>query len=60
MSDLVFDSDTDDATLAEHLSLSHNVSDPVLFNHSYSFTVLQVSPLDLDSCEQRWVHRLNS
>ena len=60
MKDLVFDSENDDATLAEHLRLSHNVIDPDLFNHSYSFTVLQVSPFDLDSCEQRWAHRLNT
>ncbi len=36
------------------------MSDPDLFNHSYSFTVVQVSPMDLDACEQRWVHRLNT
>ena len=60
MNDLVFDSENDDASLAEHLKLSHSVMDPELFNHSFSFTVLQVSPLDLDACEQRWVHRLNT
>ena len=60
MNDLVFDSKNDDASLAEHLKLSHSVMDPDLFNNSFSFTVLQVSPLDLDACEQRWVHRLNT
>ena len=60
MNDLVFDSENDDASLAEYLKLSHSVMDPELFNHSFSFTVLQVSPLDLDACEQRWVHRLNT
>jgi hypothetical protein len=53
-----FDPDTDDATLAEHLHLCHDVTDSDSFNHSYSFTVLQISSYDIDSCEQRWVDRL--
>ena len=48
----------DDATLAEHSKLVHGVMDGDLFNHSYNFTVLQLSPQDLDACEQRWVNRL--
>ena len=60
MNDLVFDSENDYASLAEHLKLSHSVMDPDLFNHSFSFTIHQVSPLDLDACEQRWVHGLNT
>ena len=32
-----------------------------LLNHrAYSFAVVQVSPMDLDACEQKWVHRLNT
>ena len=60
MNDTDFDLDNDDATLAEHLKLSHGVVDFDLFNHSYSFTVLQASPHDLDACEQRWVDRLTT
>ena len=60
MNDTDFDLDNDDATLAEHLKLSHGVADFDLFNHSYSFTVLQASPHDLDACEQRWVDRLTT
>ena len=55
-----YDLDNDDATLAEHLKLFHGVVDFDLFNHSFSFTVLQVSPHDLDACEQRWVDRLTT
>ena len=60
MNDIVFDSDNDDATLAEHLKLVHCLEGSELFNHSFSFTVLQLSPLDLDACEQRWVNRLTT
>ena len=60
MNDTDFDLDNDDATLAEHLKLFHCVVDFDLFNHSYSFIVLQVSPHDLDACEQRWVDRLTT
>ena len=56
MGDSEFDLDNDDATLAEHLISHHGLTD--LFNHSYSFTVLQLAPYDLDSCEQIWVDRL--
>ena len=58
MGDSEFDLDNDDATLAEHLISHHGVTDGDLFNHSYSFTGLQLAPYDLDSCEQRWVDRL--
>ena len=50
MNDTDFDLDNDDAALAEHLKLFHSVTNFDLFNHSYSFTVLQVSPHDLDAC----------
>ena len=60
MNDIVFDSDSDDATLAEHLKMVHCLEGSELFNHSFSFTVLQLSPLDLDACEQRWVNRLTT
>ena len=36
MNDLVFDSENDDAFLAEHLKLSHSVMDPDLFNLNHS------------------------
>ena len=45
MNDTDFDLDNDDATLAEHLKLFHGVVDFDLINHSYSFTVLQISPM---------------
>ena len=61
--DSEFDLDNDDATLvaglrgsslrfpgntlAEHLISHHGVTDGDLFNHSYSFTVLQLAPHDL-------------
>ena len=44
MNDTDFDLDYHDATLAEHLKLFHGIADFDLFNHSNSFTVLQVSP----------------
>ena len=50
----------DDATLAEHLKVVHGLEGSDLFNLSYSFTVLQLSPHDLDACEQRWVSRLTT
>ena len=58
MGDSEFDLDNDDATLSEHLISHHGVTDGDLFNDSYSFTVLQLAPHDLDSCEQIWVDRL--
>ena len=60
MNDTDFDLDYHDATLAEHLKLFHGVADFNLFDHSYSFTVLQISPHDLDACEQRWVNHLTT
>ncbi len=58
--DLVFDEHDDEATLAEHLKLAHNLDTVELFNLSYAFTVLQLSPSSLDDCEQKWVSRLTT
>ena len=61
MGDMDFHLDSEDATLAEHLDkVHHGVTERDLFNHSYSFTVLQLSPKDLDACEQRWVVKLTT
>ena len=57
--DTTFD-ETDEAALAEHLSEDHNYDSVGLFNHSYTFTVLEISPHNLDQAEQRWVSRLVS
>ena len=48
MNDLVFDDQIDDATLAEHLNLVHNLDTVEFFNLGFAFTVLQLSPFDLD------------
>ena len=48
MNDLVFDDQIDDATLAEHLNLVHNLDAVEFFNLGFAFTVLQLSPFDLD------------
>jgi len=56
--DEVFDEDSDEATLAEHLQVCHNLTTVDHFNNNYSFTVLENSPKDLDNSEQRWVSRL--
>ena len=50
--------DTDEATLAEHLNLVHNMDSVELFNLSYSFTVLQLEPRNIDKCEQKWISQL--
>ena len=52
-------SETDDSALAEHLCVDHNFnSEPNSFNSSYSFTVLEAFPHNLDMAEQRWINRL--
>ena len=60
MGDVVFEIDNDDASLAEHLKVDHNLETVELFNLGYVFTVLQLSPVDLDQCEQKWVSRLTT
>ena len=56
MNDTDFDLDNDDhATLAEHLKLFHGVVDFDLVNHSYSFTVLQVSPMTWMLVSKDWL-----
>ena len=52
------DKDTDEAALANHLKEEHNMTTVQLFNLSYSFTILQIEPGDLDKCEQKWVSQL--
>jgi len=56
--DEVFDEESDEATLAEHLQVCHNLTTTDLFDESYWFTVLENSPKNLDISEQRWVSRL--
>lgn len=58
MHDLIFDEDDDEATLAEHLKFEHNMETVELFNLSFLFTILQLSPFNLDESEQKWVSRL--
>ena len=52
------DRDTDEAALADHLKDEHAMATVALFNLSYSFTILQIEPGDLDQCEQKWVCQL--
>ena len=58
MHDLIFDEDDDEATLAEHLKFDHSMDTVELFNLSFLFTILQLSPFNLDESEQKWVSRL--
>ena len=59
MYDVIFD-DSDEATLAQHLKTDHNFDTIELFNLSYVFTILEISPHDLDKCEQKWISRLTT
>ena len=51
-------SESDECTLAEHLYLDHNFYSVDEFNSSYSFTVLELFPHNLDLSEQKWINRL--
>jgi hypothetical protein len=50
--------ETDEAALAEHLRKDHNFDTLDGFNSNYTFSILELGPLDLDKTEQRWVSRL--
>jgi hypothetical protein len=50
--------ETDEAALAEHLRKDHNFDTLDSFNNNYTFSILELGPLDLDKTEQRWVSRL--
>ena len=50
--------ETDEAALAEHLRKDHNIDSIDGFDNIYSFTILEVGPLELAISEQRWVSRL--
>ena len=52
------DEESDDKALAEHLHSEHQLDTVAAFNLSYSFTILQLNPRNLDKCEQKWVSRL--
>jgi hypothetical protein len=52
------DEESDDKALAEHLSSEHHLDTVAAFNLSYSFTILQINPRNLDKSEQKWVSRL--
>ena len=56
--DMTFDSETDEATLAEHLHDEHNITLVDQFNSNYSFTIIEISPRNLDIAEQKWTNRL--
>ena len=71
--DLLFDEESDTAALVEHLVLEHgfmmrypgcddnvdhNLLSPQLFNSSFYFTVVEISPSNLDDAERRWVDKL--
>ena len=49
MNDTDFDPDNDDATLEKDLKLLNGVTYFDLFNHSYSFTALQLSPMTYEA-----------
>ena len=53
-----FINESDEKTLAEHLKEVHNFDSVDHFNSNYSFTVLEVSPRNLDQSEQRWANKL--
>ena len=55
---MTFDSETDEATLAEHLHDEHNITLVDQFNSNYSFTIIEISPRNLDIAEQKWTNRL--
>ena len=50
--------DSDEKALAEHLFSEHGINDVSTFNESFSFTILEVNPKNLQKCEQMWVNRL--
>ena len=50
--------ETDEATLAEHLKEDHNFDSVTDFNRHYTFTVLEHGPRDLDFAELRWINRM--
>lgn len=59
MGDSSFD-ESDDAALAEHLKLEHDLHTVELFNLGFNFTVLELGAFNLDECEQRWVSKLTT
>ncbi len=55
----------DEVALAEHLKLVHKLDSVELFNLSvelfnlsYTFTVMQLEPRNIDKCEQKWISQL--
>ena len=50
--------ESDERTLAEHLQEIHHLHSVDTFNSNYSFTVLELSPRNLDLAEQKWVNKL--
>ncbi len=50
--------ESDEKTLAEHLQEAHIFSSVDQFNSKFLFTVLEVSPRNLDQSEQRWADKL--
>ena len=48
----------DEAALAEHLKLAHNIESVELFDQSYVFTILEIEPENLDKSEQKWISEL--
>ena len=52
------DEETDESALADHLRADHNLFSVEDFNSHYQFTILEVEPANLDTCEQKWTNRL--
>ena len=52
------DEETDESALADHLRADHNLFSVEDFSSHYLFTILEVEPANLDTCEQKWTNRL--
>ena len=44
--------------MAEHLALVHNSISSDVFNSNFSFSILEISPRELDIAEQKWVDKI--
>ena len=54
-----FADDTDEATLAEHLTVHHGFQrSKATFNSTYSFIIVELGPRDMNEAERRWIDTL--
>ena len=60
ISDGSFSENSDEATLAEHLSVALGLAplSEEVFNASYSFTVVELGSKDMNEAERRWANKL--